>query len=139
VTPGGRVGKIAMALLMKLSHNGLKGYLGRGTDEWACLVEKERAARLTPKEYQNNLFYGTEDDWWLSVGTQGARNGYLGFYAWNNAGWPNWQYDAGTKRLKSANYGNGPMSLTVLYDGYIYCWAGDGYAAADIEFETVSS
>jgi len=29
------------------------------------------------------------------------------------------------------------MSLTVLYDGFVYCWAGDGYAAADVELETV--
>ncbi len=74
-----------MALLMKLSHNGLKGYLGRGKDEWACLVEKERAARLTTRVYQGNLFYGTEDGWWLSVGSQGGRNGYVGFYWWGEA------------------------------------------------------
>lgn len=125
-----------MAMLMKLSVNGLKGYLGKGTDEWACLVEKERAVRLTTKEYRGQLFYGTEDDWWMSVGTADARNGYVGFYAWNNAGWPNFRYDAANKRLLS-DLGNGPMSLHVTYDGFVYCWAADGYAAADVEIETV--
>ncbi len=127
-----------MPVLMKLSYNGLKGYLGKGTDSWACLVEKERAARLTSKVYKGQVFYGTPDDWWMTVGTEGARNGYVGFYYWNNAGWPNWRYDPISKRLFS-DYGNGPMSLTVQYSGYIYCWQGDGYAAADVELETVSS
>jgi len=125
-----------MALLVKLSHNGLTGYLGKGTDEWACLVEKERAVRLTTKDYRGQTFYGTEDDWWMSVGTQGARNGYVGFYGWDRAGWPNFRYDPNTKRFLS-DIGTGPMSLTVLYDGFVYCWAGDGYAAADVELETV--
>ena len=61
-----------MPVLIKLSHNGLKGYLGKGSGEWACLVEKERAARLVTKVYSGQLFYGTEDDWWMTVGTEGS-------------------------------------------------------------------
>jgi hypothetical protein len=127
-----------MAVLIKLSHNGLQGYLGKGSGEWACLVEKDRAARLVTKEQSGQVFYGTEDGWWLTVGTEGVRKGCVGFYAWNNAGWPNWRYDADNQRFNS-DYGNGPMSLTVLYDGNIYCWAADGYAAADIQLETVAA
>src|SRR3954452_3312840 len=124
-----------MALLIKLSHNGLHGYLGMRTDQWACLVERDRATRFTTTTEKGYLFYGTSDGWWLSVGTNAGRNGYVMFYAWNNAGWPNWKYDPANKRLTS-DYGNGPMSLMSLYDGYVYCWAGDGYAAADVEIET---
>jgi hypothetical protein len=127
-----------MPTLIKLSHNGLKGYLGKGSNEWACLVEKERATRFVTKVYGGQVFYGTTDDWWMTVGTSGDRNGYVGFYAWRNAGWPNFRYDADTQRFY-ADYGNGPMSLTVKYDGYIYCWAADGYAAADVELENVSA
>ena len=105
-----------MATLIKLSHKGLTGYLGKGSGEWACLVENERAARLVTTVYGGQLFYGTEDGWWLTVGTEGARKGYVGFYAWRNAGWPNWRYDVAIKRFNS-DYGNGPMSLTMLYDG----------------------
>ena len=126
-----------MAIVMKLSYNGLQGYLGKGTDGWACLVEQDRAARLTTKTDSNQTFYGSDADGWLSVGTTAGRNGYVGFYPWNSAGWPNFKYDAATKRLTS-DLGNGPMSLMMLYDGYVYCWAGDGYAAADVELETVA-
>jgi hypothetical protein len=126
-----------MAVLIKLSHNGLQGYLGIGTDQWGCLVERDRAARLTTTTDKGYLFYGTSDGWWLSVGTTGARNGYVGFYAWANVGWPNWKYDAANKRLTS-DFGNGPVSLKTLYDGFVYCWAGSGYAAAQVEMETVA-
>ena len=125
-----------MALVMKLSCNGLQGYLGKGTKSWACLVEKDRAARLTTTTDQGQVFYGSDADGWLTVGTTPARNGYVGFYPWNGAGWPNWRYDAASKRLMS-DLGNGPLSLMELYDGFVYCWAGDGYAAADVEIETV--
>ena len=52
-----------MAVLIKLSHNGLQGYLGIGTDQWGCLVERDRAARLTTTTDKGYLFYGTSDGW----------------------------------------------------------------------------
>ncbi|MFN0148625.1 MAG: DUF4157 domain-containing protein [Dehalococcoidia bacterium] len=114
---------------IKLSYAGKQKYLGND-GEYARLVDRKDATVLKMR-FENGIFYGTGDDWWLSVGTVGVRNGYCRFYFWKNAGNATWEYDAATKRLKSGV--NGAVMSFNGDDGYVYCWSG--YPAIDVELE----
>ncbi len=134
-----RIGHISADVayfLIKLSRNGMEGYLGRGRNDWAVLADRDHAARLRTRVDGGDVYYGTDDDKWLSVGTVGVNEGYVGLYGWRTTGYPAWRYDPVSKRLTSA-LGNGPMGLKEYSDGYIYCYAGAGYVPAEIELEYV--
>jgi hypothetical protein len=122
--------------VIKLSRNGMEGYLARGGNDWAVLADRDHAARLRTRIDGGDVYYGTEDDKWLSVGTVGVNEGYVGLYGWKTTGYPNWKYDPVSKRLSSA-LGSGPMGLREYSDGHIYCYAGAGYVPAEVELEYV--
>jgi Domain of unknown function (DUF4157) len=117
--------------LIKLSYGGLQGYLGRDSSQWAVLADHDHAAKLRVRYYEDQIYYGTEDGWWLSVEAAAGRRGYVGFYWWDNAGHPDWKYDKQAKRLTSSFYDRAPMSIGS--DSYIYCWSD--YPAADVELQ----
>lgn len=127
----GHVSQDQSYFVVQLAYHGKQGYLGRDSQNWARLVDRDHATRLRLRTDDNQRYYGTEDDWWLSVGTAPGRRGYVGFWWWNNAGHPDWQYDQATKRLTSAYFDRAGMSIQD--DGYIYCWSD--YPAADIELQ----
>ena len=129
----GHVSQDQSYFVIQLSYHGKQGYLGRDGDNWARLVDRDHATRLRLRTDGNELYYGTEDDWWLSVGTATGRRGYVGFWWWNNTGHPDWRYDRATKRLTSSYYDRAGMSIQD--DGYIYCWSD--YPAADVELHDV--
>src|SRR5215472_17216242 len=86
---------------IKLSYQGAtQGYLGRNDSNWATLVSDPSAA-MTLHMYVDGekIYYGTDDNWWMSVATALGRRGYVGFYWGTNAGNANWQYDKANKRL----------------------------------------
>lgn len=66
--------------MVQLSYHGKQGYLGRDGANWARLVDRDHATRLRLRTDDNQCYYGTEDDWWLSVGTATGRRGYVGFW-----------------------------------------------------------
>ena len=121
--------------LVHLAQGGKEGYLGRTSGEWATLVDKEHATKLRRRTFNNQTYYGTEDGWWLSVGTALGRRGSVGFWWWRNSGEPDWQYDEATKRLTSSYFNR--VGMSIGDDGYLYCW--DGYAPAETRVETVDA
>ncbi len=129
----GHVSQDQSYFVIRLSYRGKVGYLGRDGENWARLVDRDRATKLRLRTDGKELCYGTEDDWWLSVGTAPGRRGYVGFWWWNNSGHPDWQYNGATKRLTSSYYDRAEMSMQD--DGYIYCWKG--FSAADIDLQDV--
>ena len=134
-----RIGHISADLtvfLLRLSRGGMEGYLGRGPNDWAVLADRDHAARLRVRVDGGDVYYGTEDDKWLSVGTVGANKGYVGLYGWKTTGYPNWKYDVVSKRLTSS-LGSGPMGMAEYSDGHIYCYAGSGYVPVQVEIEYV--
>jgi len=118
-----------MPVIIKVSYNGLKGYLGKGSGSGRVWWQKN-TLRASTQSGTGASSTTTSDEWWMTVGTQGANNGYVGFDAWGNAGWPNWKYDGNNKRMMS-DLGNGPMSLTVKYDGHVYCCTYAPYGQDD--------
>ena len=122
---------------LKVSRNGMEGYLGRGTNDWAVLADRGHAARLrTRVDTDGAVYYGTEDDKWLSVGTVGVNKGYIGLYGWKTTGYPAWSYDPASKQLISG-LANGPLSVAEYSDGHLYCYGGSGYAPAQVDIEYV--
>jgi hypothetical protein len=134
-----RIGHISAdmgSFMLKLSRNGMEGYLARGSNDWAVLADRDHAARLRPRIDGDALYYGTEDDKWLSVGTVGVNEGYVGLYGWKTTGYPAWKYDVVTRRL-SSGLSSGAVGLKDYSDGHIYCYGGSGYAPAEVELEYV--
>lgn len=129
----GHVSQDLSHVVIQLSYQGKQGYLGRDADGWGRLVDRDNATRLRLRTADGQSYYGTDDDWWLSVGTTGVRAGYVSFYWWNNCGHPDWKYDRATKRLTSAYSSRAGMSIRD--DGFIYCWPS--YPAADVELQDV--
>lgn len=129
----GHVSQDLSHVVVQLSYQGKQGYLGRDADGWGRLVGRDDATRLRLRMVDGQNYYGTDDDWWLSVGTTGTRAGYVSFYWWNNCGHPDWRYDRTTKRLTSSYSSRAGMSIRD--DGYVYCWPS--YPAADVELQEV--
>ncbi len=127
----GHVSQDQSRFVIRLSYDGKQGYLGRDSDNWGRLVGRNDATRLRLRTVGDETYFGTEDDWWMSVGTAVGRRGYVGFYWWNNSGHPNWHYDAVAQRLTSSFYDGAGVSLQD--DGYIYCWAD--YPAATVTLQ----
>ncbi len=124
--------------LLKVSRNGMEGYLGRGPHDWAVLADKSNAARLrTRVDTDGAVYYGTEDDKWLSVGTVGANKGYVGLYGWKTTGYPAWTYDVSSRQLMSG-LANAPIGINEYSDGHLYCFAGSGYAPTNVDIEYVA-
>ncbi|OAI41043.1 hypothetical protein AYO38_04795 [bacterium SCGC AG-212-C10] len=111
------------------------GYMGSYNDHWSSFVKDKASAIPVRFTYDNGVYIRTPDNWVLSVGTNGARKGYVGFYYPANAGTATWEYDANTKRLKSNI--NGANMVTHNDDGYIYCWSD--YGSATVELEDIDS
>ena len=121
---------------LKVSRNGMEGYLGRGANDWAVLADRDHAARLRTRVDAGAVYYGTDDDKWLSVGTVGANKGYVGLYGWKTTGYPAWKYDAENRQLTSGLAG-APLSIKEYSDGYLYCFGGPGYGPANVDIEYV--
>ena len=72
---------------LKVSRNGMEGYLGRGPNDSGRPGRRDHAARLRTRVDQGAVYYGTDDDKWLSVGTVGEP-GTSGCMAGNSPGIP---------------------------------------------------
>ena len=102
------------------------------------LADKSNAARLrTRVDTDGAVYYGTEDDKWLSVGTVGANKGYVGLYGWKTTGYPAWTYDVSSRQLISG-LANAPIGIKEYSDGHLYCFAGSGYAPTNVDIEYVA-
>jgi len=135
-----RIGHISAdmgAFVLRLSRNGMEGYLARGKNDWAVLSDRDNAVRLRARDDGGALYYGTEDDKWLSVGTVGANEGYVGLYGWKTTGYPAWKYDVVSRRLTSGLAG-AAVGIKEYSDGHIYCYGGAGYVPAEVEVEYVA-
>jgi hypothetical protein len=121
---------------LKVSRNGMEGYLGRGANDWAVLADRDHAARLRTRTDQGAVYYGTDDDKWLSVGTVGANKGYVGLYGWKTTGYPAWSYDVANRVLTSGLVA-APLGIHEYSDGYLYCYSGAGYAPVTVDIEYV--
>jgi hypothetical protein len=134
-----RIGHISAdmgAFVLRLSRNGMEGYLARGRNDWAVLSDRDNAVRLRARNDNGELYYGTEDDKWLSVGTVGVNEGYVGLYGWKTTGYPAWKYDVASKRLTSGLAG-AAVGIKEYSDGHVYCYGGAGYAPAEVDVEYV--
>ncbi len=134
-----RIGHISADMggfILRLSRNGMEGYLSRGNNDWAVLSDRNHATRLRVRLDGGAAYYGTDDDKWLSVGTVGDNQGYVGLYGWKTTGYPDWKYDVATRRLSSGLAG-AQMGIKEYSDGHIYCYSGAGYVPAEVELEYV--
>ena len=107
----------------------MEGYLGRGPNDWAVLADRDNAARLrTRVDHEGAVYYGTDDDKWLSVGTVGANKGYVGLYGWKTTGYP-----PGTTTPKAGSSPRASPPLRSVHQGVLrrltsIATAGPGYA-----------
>jgi hypothetical protein len=115
---------------IKLSLNGVvQGYLGQNGGEWAVLADANGALSLEWYPYNSvNYIRRVGTSRYMSVGSVGVNNGYVGFYAWSGAG--GWTLQ-GT-RLKGLN--GQAMSIYSKDNAYIYCW--DEYTVLDVTLES---
>ena len=121
---------------LKVSRNGMEGYLGRGANDWAVLADRDNAARLRTRTDDGAVYYGTDDDKWLSVGTVGGNKGYVGLYGWKTTGYPAWNYDV-ANRVLSSGLAGAPLGINEYSDGHLYCYSGAGYAPVTVDIEYV--
>jgi len=118
------------AFKIKLSLNGVtQGYLGENDGEWAVLADANGALSLEWYPYNKvNYIRRVGTSRYMSVGTVGVNNGYVGFYGWSGAG----QWTLEGTRLVGPN--GQAMSIYSTDNAYIYCW--NEYTVLDVTLES---
>ena len=117
------------AFKLELSYNdGVVGWLGQDSDEWAIVSPEPNALILEEYLYEGVTYYRIKNtDRYMSV----SRNGYVGFYSWGSAT----GFTVEDGHIKS-NY-NGQYFSYTLDDEYVH--ADTGLRVLDISFVGVLS
>ena len=113
-----------------------QGYLGNNSG-WAVLVSDiSEATKLQWYPYNGETYIQNMDEAnsYMSVGTVGVNNGYVGFYGWLGMGHAAWTLVGAppNQTLVSAINGNA-MSLYSKENAYIYCWPA--YTTLNVELK----